>query len=162
MKNFKKSAQHSLKNGTAFTMIELLIVIAITLLVVGAAIPIYSNLQSQSQSNSAADQLIQTIRTARERSVARFNNARHGVCFGTSTYVLYQGDSYTSRASDYDRSTKIEPSIVVTLPESFTNNEINFSLSLGIPSATGTIVVNHEVNGSNNIILNDNGKTEIQ
>ena len=136
--------------------------IAITLIVVGAAIPIYGNFHSQSQTDTAADQLTQTIRTARQRSVSRLNNAMHGVYFSTTTYILFQGNSYTTRDIDYDRSTLIESSMAITPPGSFLGNEVTFSKSLGVPSATGTIVLNHDVSGATNIILNENGKVEAQ
>ena len=77
-----------------FTLVELLVVIALTLIIAAAAIPIYGNLQVSSQLNENTSQIIQALRTARERSLAGFNNEAHSVEFQSDRYILSPGSDY--------------------------------------------------------------------
>jgi prepilin-type N-terminal cleavage/methylation domain-containing protein len=154
------------KKSAGFTLIELLIVIAVTLILAAAAAPIYGNLQVSSQLNDSSDQIIQTLRTARTYSISRLNNASHGVYFeinpsASDRFILYQGASYATRDSTYDRPVTLGPDIV--LSTTLSGNESSFSKSLGSPTATGTVTVSHGVLQSTRVInINDHGSIEIQ
>ncbi|PLX28391.1 hypothetical protein C0581_02580 [Candidatus Parcubacteria bacterium] len=151
-----------------FTLVELLIVIGILLILAAASAPIYGSLQVQAQLDETSAQVIQTLRTARERSVARYNNAAHGVFFdinlgGVDNYILYQGDSYAARDTDYDREIKLESSLSF-INSSFTltgaNVDVNFSKGKGKPNNTGSIILRHETSGNRVISVNKKGKIE--
>ena len=147
-----------------FSVIELIVVIAISLIVLSASIPIYGNLQGSSQLNDMASGLVQDIRIARERSINRLNNSSHGIYFdidpgGDDNYILYQGDSYATRNSLYDKIIKLDS--VMTLSTNISNNEINFSKSFGLPSNIGTIIVTHAVNGDKVMTLNSFGRIDL-
>ena len=73
-----------------FTFIELLIVIAIVLVLVVASAPIYGNLQVSAQLNESTSLIIQTLRTAKARSIAGINNDIHGVSFQIDKFTLFQ------------------------------------------------------------------------
>ncbi len=143
-----------------FTLVELLVVIAITLLLAAATVPIYGSLQVSSQLNENTSQIVQNLRTARERSVARLNNAQHGIYFTTNSYTLYQGSSYASRSSTYDRGVTLDPALSFSLPGGALTYDINFSKGLGVPNAIGTISLTHDVTGSRQIIINNLGMVE--
>ncbi len=148
-----------------FTLIELLIVIAITLILAAVVVPIYGNLQVSGQLNENSSQAIQTLRMARGRSIARYNNAQHGVYFQVNAsdkdkYVLYRGSSYATRESDYDREITLDSALSLSLPGGVSEYEINFSKGLGVPDATGTITLTHDVSGSRSIIVNSFGMIE--
>jgi len=156
----------ALKNNKSFTLIEILIVIGITLILTAAVAPIYGNLQVSSQLNENSCQIIQSLRLARERSVARLNNASHGVYFEIDAlgyqdkYVLYQGSNYDSRDSSYDREVILDEVLSLSLPGEVSEYEINFSKGLGVPIATGIITLTHDVNGTRQIIINSLGMVE--
>ncbi len=138
-----------------FTIIELLIVIGIIIIAAAAALPIYSNLQVSSQLNETNAQIAQTIKNAREKSVAGLNNSRHGVKFNPSSYTLFQGDSYATRESLYDRTIDLDD--VLTITTNLTNDEIVFARGSGIPNNTGIITLNHDVQGSRTVTINEFG-----
>ena len=147
-----------LEDKFGFTLIEVLIVTAITLILVVAAAPIFGNLQVSSQLNEHTSLIIQAIRIARERSVARLENSAHGVFFTSSTYTVYQGSSYATRNSSYDRDSTLDSalSLTTTLP----GNDVNFSKGLGVPNNTGTINLSHDVQGAKTITINSFGAVE--
>ncbi len=141
-----------------FTLIELLIVIAITLAIAASAAPIYSNIGVSSQLNEANSEIIQVLRIARQRSVSGLNNSSHGVKFVTSSYTLYQGLSFSSRDSSYDRTEVLSDAL--TISTDFADDDINFSKRLGVPNSTGTIDLEHSVTGTRSIIVRDFGSVE--
>lgn len=145
-----------LKRG--FTLTELLIVIGITIIVAAATIPIYGNLQISAQLNDNTAQIVQIIREAREMSMSRYNNSSHGVQFNPSNYVLYQGNSYLTRDNSYDRQFVLDNPL--TLTPDLGGSDVNFSKGLGVPNATGTITLSHDVEGVRQIIINDLGIVE--
>lgn len=147
-----------------FTLVELLIVIAVTLILAVAAVPIYGNLQVQSQLNENTSLLIQSLRTAQERAMARVNNASHGIKLFSNSYILYQGSSYAERSQSYDRTIELGDAISVEKSLSGTgeDDEINFSKSLGVPDMTGTITLTHDTGDVKTIEINAFGKTEEQ
>jgi putative endonuclease len=151
------------KKGEGFTLVELLIVIAITLILAAAASPIYSNLQVSAQVNETSSQLIQTLRTARQRSQARFQNASWGVYFDINaaaddSYTLYKGTTYATRDSDWDRILILDSALSIS--ETLSGSEVNFSKSLGVPNTTGNVILTHDVSGSKTISINSLGSIE--
>lgn len=142
--------------NSGFTLIELLTVIGITLVLVVAVVPIYGNLQVSSQLNDSMDQIVQTLRTARERSIARSNDSAHGVFFeinapGDDRFILYQGDSYAARDSNYDRALTLSSSIV--LSTTLSGDGVTFSKSFGAPNATGTVTLTHDAQGVRTVTI---------
>jgi prepilin-type N-terminal cleavage/methylation domain-containing protein len=143
-----------------FTIVELLIVLALTALLVAMVPPIYGNLEVSAQLNEQTAQIVQTIRTARSRSIARLNSAQHGVYFsttgGTDSYTLYQGATYAGRDASYDRTTTLDQALQLT--ETLSGTEVVFALGSGTPSTTGTVRITHEVSGSRLIDVNAWGR----
>lgn len=156
--NLGKTQNHQLKAQGGFTLVELLVVISITLVLAVAAVPIYGNLQVSSQLNENSSLIIQTVRQARERSVARLNNSAHGVYITSTSYALYQGSSYATRDSSYDRVTTLDSA--VSLSTTLVSKEVNFSRGIGMPNNIGTITLTHEAQGTKTITINSFGMVE--
>lgn len=146
------------RNKGGFVIIEILIAIAIISSVAFLATPLYTNLQVSTQLNESVTELIQTVRLAQVKSIARVNDSSHGVYFQSDKYTLYQGGSYSGRNSSYDKVVTIEEAL--TLSNDLTSNEVNFSRGLGSPNATGTITITHDVQGTKNISIDDLGSIQ--
>lgn len=146
------------ENNKGFTLIELLIVISLITILAGVAMVALGNLQTSTQLNETSTQIIQTLRLAREQSVAGFNNAAHGVKFNAGAYVLYQGDSYATREADYDRIYPLASTLSIIT--NFVGNDVVFSKGVGVPSAEGIITITHSVNGSKVISVSAQGIIE--
>lgn len=152
----------------AFTLIELLIVIGLILILAAASAPIYNSLQVQAQLDETSAQIVQTLRTAKERANARYNNASHGVFFdinlgGDDFYILYQGDSYDTRDTSYDREIKLA-SPLSFINSNFTltgaNIDVNFQKGSGRPDNVGSVILRHDVQGNRVISVNEKGTTQ--
>jgi prepilin-type N-terminal cleavage/methylation domain-containing protein len=153
--NFAPSAKNS-----GFSLIELLIVVSISLLLAVAAIPIYSNLYGGTQLGETEMQVIQNLRLAREDAVSGLNNAAAGVMFLGTSYVIYQGSSYATRNSAYDRTYTLDNALTITT--TLTNNEVNFSKIVGNPNNTGTVTIIHSTMGAKVITINRLGAVDVQ
>lgn len=151
-----------LRTISGFTLIEILIVIALFLLLSAASFSIYGNLSVSSQLDDAHSGILGTLRTARERAISRLNNSGHGVYFDDAgledRYILYQGPSYAARDIGYDRILTLDSSL--SLSTDFPSNDINFSMGRGIPNATGTVTITHSVKGLKYISVNRFGIAE--
>ena len=165
----KKQKQQIVKSKLrylhGFTLVEVLIVVAITMILAAVTVPIYGNLQVSSQLNENTSLLIQNLRTAQERSLARLNSSSHGVKLFPNSYVLYQGSSYVTRVLENDRI--IELGDTVNLEWSLVGtgqpNEINLSKSLGVPNMMGDITITHDIGGDDKTVkINSFGKVEEQ
>lgn len=145
----------SRESSAGFTIIELLIVIGITAILAAGAAPIYSGLQVSTQLNESSAQISQDLRLAREQSHAGLNGVAHGVKFGTSQYTVFQGPSYATRTSGYDRVNTFSGALSIST--TFAGNEILFAAGTGTPSADGTVTVVHEVSGTRLITVTSSG-----
>ncbi len=150
------------KKTTGFSLIELLIVIGITTILAGVSAVVYGNLQVSAQLNDVSAQLTQSLRLAREQSLAGLNNIDHGVKIDSNQYTLYQGASYNIRESSYDRVFPLASALTLTLDLTPAGSDIIFYNGIGSPSATGTITVSHSVTGTKTIIINNLGVIQEQ
>ncbi len=150
-----------IKITKGFTLIELLIVLAIGLILTASTVGLYGNLQVSSQLHDGTNLLVQTLRTAKQNSTARYLNSSYGVkLVSAQVYTLYQGGSYDTRDPVYDRTTELSTSLTLGWNLTGGANEINFSKGLGLPNATGTIDLGHVIGNSRSIIVNDFGLVE--
>ncbi len=148
-----------------FTLVELIMVIALGIVLVVMAIPIYGKLQITTQLGEQSALVTQTLRSVREQAVAGYNNSAHGVFFridpiGVDSYVSYQGSSYLARDAAYDQ-TKTMGSALSFQNSGFTltgtDIDINFSKTLGVPNNIGTLLINHSVSGQRSVVVNNLG-----
>lgn len=148
----------SIKKINGFTMIELLVVIAITLLLAASVAPVYGNFQVSAQLNENTSQIVQALRSAREKSLAGYNGAQHGVKIFSNKYVCYQGSSYALRNSSFDQEFVLNNSL--SLASNLSSGEVNFSKGDGRPNNSGTITITHSVGNTSFVVINSLGMVE--
>lgn len=141
---------------------------SIAVVLVAVAIPIYGNWQVPVQINKNTSLIIQALRAARTDSIARYNNAQHGVYFvinpsGADEFIAYQGASYALRNVVYDMRTSIDASLSLSA-SGFTmigaDVDINFSRGIGAPNNIGVFTLTHTVGNSRQITINSMGLVE--
>jgi prepilin-type N-terminal cleavage/methylation domain-containing protein len=154
---------------TGFTLVELLIVLAIGGIIAGAIGPAINHFSSGSQLDDVAGDLKQTIQLARERAVAGVASpadggasSPHGVFLELNTsapdrYILFRGANYATRDPLYDQATAIRGAVNLTATLIGNTTEISFTPRWGMPNATGTITLTHSTGGKRVLRLNDLG-----
>lgn len=141
---------HKHSNRSGFTLVELLLVIGIMLILVVVSLPVYGNLQLTSQLHDSEDRLRQFFRLAQVRSISGLNDSAHGIYVEINPatedrVILYQGDSYLTRDTSLDQPESFTE--IVSLSTSLSGSDVNFARPFGLPSATGTVVISHRIQG---------------
>ena len=106
----------------AFTIIEILIVVAIVVIVAGIAIVAYSNAEPVFELNGAADQIVSALNLAKQRAISRTDNTAYW-----QVEFSYLGDNTKFRFMAYNADGSEHPygdTGVFTLPQGIT---IDFS-----------------------------------
>ena len=130
------SAPKSTKDMRGFSLIELLIVVAIAALLVGIAIPSFDTLTSQIGAADAATVYAQALRRAEALSVSGRNDAGWGVEIATSSIILFKGSTYTARDTTYDDQYAASISFTVSGV-----TEVDFAKFTGLPNTSGTTTI---------------------
>lgn len=122
----------------AFTLIELLLVLAIMAVIGAMSAPIYSRFLTQNAVSNTVDQLVQDVRKAQFYAMTsrKSTTSGWGVRFGSQTITLYQGTSFAARNQALDETFTVNPNITVS-----GLTDLNFPRVSGIPVAGATITV---------------------
>lgn len=128
-----------------FTLIELILVIAISVIVAGLSIPFLQSFGVSTDTRTHALTINRTLRRAQQQAMSGQVDASWGVYFDTTgnEIILYQGDNYVARDTDYDQSTILEGGL--TLSNTF-GDDINFAVYSGTPSVSGTATITSQNN----------------
>ena len=137
------------KTQTGFTLIEVLIVIAITALLALVTSPFMSRFVLQTQYNTTTDNILSSIRKAQAYAMDGKNGAVWGVCRASDNIRLYQGSCSTPVTSE---DFSIPSSVTVTDLNDITVNQ------RGEPSSMLSISVSTSIISSS-IQLNISGGT---
>lgn len=160
-----------------FTLIELFIVFALTLLLAGFAIPYLRGFNAVTRIDSAADQVLTLLVSAQERSIGQEQNSRWGVHFshpasGNSSFAIYQvneelfdpGAVGSTPPGDVLESRTLGNAVAFTSPAQNEYVTIVFDRGTGAPltSATITLTSLQSANLSRSVTVHENGLIERQ
>lgn len=148
-----------------FSLIEVIVVIGLMSFIFIIAGTTYFGFQRSIQLNENSNQIVQLMRTAKIKSMARVNDSTHGIYFdintgGADAVTLYEGASYASRVVGQDQIINVPNSLRLSSSDFSmlgTDVDINFSQGFGKPNNIGTITVEHAELGSRSIIINTLG-----
>ncbi|MDO8537150.1 MAG: prepilin-type N-terminal cleavage/methylation domain-containing protein [bacterium] len=152
--NLLKAKGHKLKARCGFTLIEVMVVVAILVVVFGYTIGAGSNFYTNQALISERDSLVSLLRGARSKSLVNINQLSHGVLINTSTnqYIVFDGASYAARNQAYDIVFPKSSAVAIAGP-----SEIVFSALEGASNTSDTIVISSGV-GVANIVINSEGR----
>jgi len=139
-------------NKRGFTIVEMLLSIALVTIIAGIGVPIYQSLQVRNDLDVAVDSFVQSARRAQVLARASDGDTNWGVYATSSTIAIFKGASYAGRDSDYDE--------VFLVPTSITPSgvqEIVFEKFIGLPQTTGTTTLTSNTNEVRTIHTNDQG-----
>lgn len=90
----------------AFTLTELLVVVAIFVILSATALPAFNIFRKKSDVSNSAQELIAALRLAQSKTVSSENASQWGIYFNASTtpnsYTVFKGVSYASRDAGLD------------------------------------------------------------
>lgn len=124
-------------NNKGFTLIEILIVVAIGVFLVILTLPLGINFYRTQQLDSAAGETVQALRRAQLNAMSVKDDSAFGVYFGsgqTGQYVLFRGNSYSVR-TDEEVFDIVDDIVFGGI------SEVVFSRLDGIPDAVGNITL---------------------
>jgi len=111
--NFK----FQISNCKSFTLVELLVIIGILVILTAVAVPAFRFFEKESDLNNSAEEIINNLRLAQNKTLASEKASQWGVYFSTSTdphqYILFQGSNYQSRATSSDEVHKLTKRIEI-------------------------------------------------
>ncbi|MBU2213642.1 prepilin-type N-terminal cleavage/methylation domain-containing protein [Patescibacteria group bacterium] len=134
----------------AFSLLELLLVLAVIVVIAAVAIPMYRDYLIRNDLDLAEQQTIQMLNSAQARSRAGLENSSWGVSIAENT--IYKGLNYTNRDPAYDEVHSFSPNITIS-----GLTETTFSRLYGIPDRKGTIVLTAINGDTREITVSDDG-----
>jgi prepilin-type N-terminal cleavage/methylation domain-containing protein len=154
-----------LHSHNGFTLIELIIVIAISAIISAIAIPNYLNYREGSKLRGAVNNLVANIELARSRSIKENGNV--AVVFDSDGlgYRVFE-DFNSNWTLDADermlRTVDLPPNVIVELPTTFADNRMHFN-SRGIPNGSfGTATLRNSINEEQSVVINIAGRIRRQ
>lgn len=130
-----------------FTLIELIIVLAIAMMLFGVIGTIASNTYPKNQLRSEADTVVQTIRQAQVLTLARKYDSVWGVHRTGTDLTLFAGSSYEARNQLYDR--------VHLFPSGVTSSgliDVVFDGLRGTTTQIGTMTITSQATAESEVI----------
>ena len=113
-----------------FTVIELLLVVAIFFVIAGFAPAFYGRFFLQDAVAEAADRVAGSLRNAQGYSLAGKGSLPWGVALNGNVVVLFQGNSFATRNTALDRQVALPSSVSIS-----GLNETVFARVSGVPTA---------------------------
>lgn len=117
-----------------FSLVEMLLTMALLTGLVGISLTIYMGFLSQNQLESVRSSVMQSLTSAQANSAAEYMDSQWGVYITTSSATLFKGSSYATRDTSQDFLYNFASLVGVSGP-----TEVVFSKLYGFPSATGNI-----------------------
>ncbi len=147
--NPKKLTSYNLQVG--FTLLELLLSVAIIGIFAGLSLPVYRTLLSKNDLDIATVTTAQTLRRAQIQSLAVDGDTTWGMKVQSGSIVLFKGASYPARDTVYDESFDIP----TTISPSGTTEYV-FSKLTGLPQSAGSVNLSTE-NDNRSVTINEKG-----
>ncbi len=142
----------------AFTLIEVMVVVALTVTIFSTVVIAYQSNQTQAQLEAATSEIIQTLRQAQYLTILGKDEANFGIHVELNKYVFFK-NTYNPTNVD-NENYDLPPTLEITNINLSGSSEIIFSRPKGVPNVFGTFKIK-AVNGQERTIkINEVGTTQ--
>lgn len=121
-----------------FTIVELIIVVAIFALAASSLIPFSGKFTPRQNLKSYRIDVVDTLRRAQHQAVSYEGNTAWGVKFHSGSYVLFSGNSYAVRNTTHDKTRSLLSGYAFS-----GLSEVVFARGTGETATGGTIFISH-------------------
>lgn len=145
-------AKNQPKRTGGFTLLEVLMSIAIITALAAVSLPVFQNFQVRNDLHVAATTVAQSLRRAQTLAQASDGDISWGLKIQANSIVIFKGPNYAGRDTSYDE--------IFDLPGDITPSglgEVVFAKFTGDPSTTGTVTLTSSTNETINLSLNTRG-----
>lgn len=128
------------RQQSGFSLIELLIAVAVFVLAAGLILPGFNFFQRQSALDAATQEIISTLRLAQNQSLASENANSFGVWFEADKFILFKGPTFYPEATD-NVSHPLSPSLRLSEISLNGNNFVVFDKLNGSAANYGSLKI---------------------
>lgn len=143
------------ENKRGFTLVEIVLSLAVIALIAGFGVPVYQEYQTRNDLDISASTIAQSLRRAQTLAQAGSGDAPWGLYVQSDMITLFQGESYVLRDSNFDETFSV-PGVIA--PTGI--HEVVFAKFSGEPNTTGTITLTSSSNETRNITINLKGAVD--
>lgn len=152
VKNFRNWKLEIGNSQRGFTLLELILSIAVIALVAGVALPVSRSFQVRNDLDIAATTAAQTLRRAQALAQGMDGDTSWGMRVAAGSITLFRGASYAARDANFDEVFDVPMTITPT-----GTTEIVFAKFTGDPTTTGTLALTSSDNEVINLVINAKG-----
>ncbi len=143
----------------AFSLVELVVVMAIVAMALMAAWPAMSRFQMDAQINESLNALSMDLRLAASDSRSAWQDDVYGLKFFEDYYTVYRGESYVTRKSEFDRLVSLPRTLDFQLELGTIEDEISFNRR-GLPESFGSVTIGRSGEVGKTLLINKLGVIE--
>ena len=147
----KKNVRYSHYFLKGFTLVELLLVIAIIAIVGATAIPIGSSFLVRTHVKNKTNELVSSLRTAQINSINGKADSQWGVSVANSKITLYANNN-----------TALNQVFSIPTTISITQNSILFDKITGTPNAPKTFTITSNIGKTTTVTVNEIGTVDVK
>lgn len=139
-------------NSSGFSMIELLVALAVLGTILGLGVPISSSAYKSFLLNAEIEKFVILVRRAENLSIASYREKAHGLAVQGGDLIVFEGASFAARNSDFDEDYNFSESIQISGP-----SEITFQVLSGRPAASSSWTISLNSGIGKTVSVNEEG-----
>ena len=130
-----------------FTLVEILIVIAILGILVGIVVTSFATFRSVQGLDKDSETVVEVLQQARSQTLVSQNASQYGVHFASSTVTLFTGTTYVPGSSTNQDYLLVGSDTVLSLSLTGNGTNVVFARLNGETAQNGTIVLSSQTSG---------------